>query len=321
MKIIESVSEMQARSLGARRDGERIGLVPTMGSLHEGHLSLVRLAREFCDLLVVSAFVNPTQFGPEEDLATYPSDPAGDEDACLGAGVDVLFRPSGEDMYAPDHSVHVEESDLSSGLCGALRPGHFRGVTTVVAKLLNIVLPDVAVFGQKDAQQAAVIRRMVRDLNFPVRIVLGPTVREADGLAMSSRNAYLSAGDRDRATAIHRALQKAESDWAAGERDAARIVRDAEETIRRAIPDAEIDYVEAVDVLTLHAAKKNPGALLLAVAVRICGARLIDNVVLGEAGLALGPMSGEALGVHQGPREPAQPGREGFEDGFRRQSL
>lgn len=284
MKIIESVSEMQGQSLAARRAGLRIGLVPTMGSLHEGHLSLVSLARDLCDLLVVSVFVNPAQFGPGEDLASYPDDPEGDEGACLGAGVDVLFRPLGEDMYAPDHSVYVEESDLSTGLCGALRPGHFRGVTTVVAKLLNIVLPEVAVFGQKDAQQAAVICRMVRDLDFPVRIVLGPTVREDDGLAMSSRNAYLSAGDRDRATAISAALRRAETAWTEGERDAARIVHDAEEAIRRAIPGAEIDYVEAVDVATLRAAGEDPGALLLAVAVRVGGARLIDNVVLGEAG-------------------------------------
>jgi len=287
VKIIESVTEMQARALSAHRAGKRIGLVPTMGSLHEGHISLVRIARELSDLLVVSVFVNPTQFGLGEDFDSYPDNPAGDAESCSAAGVDVLFRPTAGDMYAPGHSVHVEETDLACGLCGANRPGHFKGVTTVVAKLLNIVLPDVAVFGRKDAQQAAIVRRMVRDMNFPVRIVLGPVVRESDGLAMSSRNAYLSPADRASAAGIYAALRSADSAWNAGERDTTRIVRDVEAAVLRAIPDSRIDYVEAVDADTLGAPVPARGSVLLAVAVHVGGTRLIDNVVLGESANAV----------------------------------
>lgn len=198
---------MQSFALRCKRQGMRVGLVPTMGALHAGHLELVRRARRLADVVVVSAYVNPTQFGPREDFAAYPRTLAQDAAACRGLGTDVLFAP--RSLYANDHSTWVEETHFSAGRCGASRPGHFRGVTTVVAKLFNLVLPDVAVFGQKDAQQCDVIRRMIRDLDFPVRLVVAPTVREPDGLAMSSRNRYLGLAERARAPLLHRALAAA----------------------------------------------------------------------------------------------------------------
>lgn len=195
---------MQSFARRCKQRGQRIAFVPTMGALHEGHLSLIRRARRAADVVVVSVYVNPTQFGPREDLAAYPRTLRKDAAACRRLGADVLFAPPS--LYARDHSTWVEESHLSLGRCGASRPGHFRGVATIVAKLFNIILPDVAVFGQKDAQQCDVIRRMVRDLDFPLRIVVAPTVREADGLAMSSRNRYLTPAERARAPLFHRAL-------------------------------------------------------------------------------------------------------------------
>jgi len=192
MKIIHTPEEMQQAAQALRREGKTIGFVPTMGFLHEGHLSLMRIAREAADVVVSSIFVNPTQFGPNEDLDAYPRDFERDEKLCREAGVDLLFYPSSENMHLAGHSVWVNEESLTGVLCGAARPGHFRGVCTVVAKLLNMVLPDLMVLGEKDAQQLRVLHRMVRDLNFPVEIVSGPIVREADGLAMSSRNKYLS---------------------------------------------------------------------------------------------------------------------------------
>ena len=282
MKVIRSVREMQQAALSARREGRRIGFVPTMGCLHAGHLSLVSLARERSDLVVVSIFVNPTQFLPGEDFAAYPRPYERDEAACRDAGVDVLFHPEAGEMYERDHSVSVEEHALSPGLCGASRPGHFRGVTTVVAKLFNIVLPDVAVFGQKDAQQARVIRRMVRDLNFPVEVMLGPIVRESDGLAMSSRNRYLAPDERRQALCLRRALDEASRLAASGERSVARL-KAAMESVIGSYPLAVIDYIDFVDEATLQRVDGLEKAVLAAVAVRIGKTRLIDNTVL-EAG-------------------------------------
>ena len=270
---------MQATAACARRAGRRIGLVPTMGYLHAGHLSLVRLARDRADLVVLSIFVNPIQFGPGEDPSAYPRDLARDEGLCAAGGVDVVFCPEARDMYAPDHSVHVEEGLLSRTLCGANRPGHFRGVATVVAKLFNIVTPDVAVFGEKDAQQCRVIQRMVRDLNFPVAIVLGPTVREPDGLAMSSRNKYLTASERRDALCLRRALDEAERLAGLGTRDVGAVRRAIADIIGR-VPSAAIEYIEAVDSGTLEPVSEIRGDVLVALAVRIGKTRLIDNTVL-----------------------------------------
>ena len=282
MDVIRSVLEMQQVSHAGRRAGHRIGFVPTMGYLHEGHLSLVRIAKARADRVVLSIFVNPIQFLPGEDLASYPRDFTGDEALCRSAGVDTLFYPEPSGMYAPDHSVFVEETALSGGLCGAFRPGHFRGVTTVVAKLFNIVMPDVAVFGQKDAQQVRVIRRMVRDLNMPLEVLIGPTVREPDGLAMSSRNRYLSAAERNDALCLHRALAEAVRLAAAGERSVERI-RAAMAAVIAQTPSARVEYIELADDETLQPVRYLERPVLAALAVRIGTTRLIDNTVLQPA--------------------------------------
>ncbi len=270
---------MQKEALALRRRGRSIVLVPTMGFLHEGHLSLIRRGRRLGDVLVVSLFVNPTQFGPGEDLDRYPRDFRRDARLCRAEGVDILFAPRAEDLYAPDHSTWVLEERLSRGLCGRSRPGHFRGVTTVVAKLFHIVSPDVAVFGRKDYQQAMVIRRMVRDLDFPVKIVTAPTVREPDGLAMSSRNAYLDGDHRRQATSLKKALDAAVSALNGGQRDAERIRRLLRRRIRAAAPDARIDYAEVVDAETLEPVRTISGPVALALAVYLGETRLIDNAV------------------------------------------
>jgi pantoate--beta-alanine ligase len=279
MEIIPSVDAMQDFALQARRQGRRIGFVPTMGYLHEGHLSLVRIAEDRCDLKVLSIFVNPIQFLPGEDLARYPRDFGRDEALCRAAGVDVIFYPEPADMYRDGFSILVEEKALSQGLCGASRPGHFAGVTTVVAKLFNIVMPDVAVFGQKDAQQARVIRRMARDLNFPVEIVIGPIVREADGLAMSSRNKYLSPREREEALGLRRALDLAVSRVAEGQRDVAGLKAAMLELLRR-MPSARVDYIEFVDDDTLAPVTAIDRPVLVVLAVWIGKTRLIDNDVV-----------------------------------------
>ena len=279
MEIIQSLEEMQRRALVLKRAGRRVGFVPTMGFLHEGHLSLMRLARERCDVLVASIFVNPTQFGPNEDLDAYPRDFDRDEALCESVGVDLVFYPEAESMYAADASVWIDEASLSRGLCGASREGHFRGVCTVVAKLFNLVLPDVAVFGEKDAQQLRVIERMVRDLDFPVEILRGPIVREPDGLAMSSRNKYLSAEQRKNALCLRRALDRAEELFGAGERSAS-VLRGAMEALVEAVPGVEIDYAEIVDDETLRPVGVVESGVLVALAVKIGGTRLIDNTVL-----------------------------------------
>ena len=280
MKIIESASEMQQTALALRAQGRRIGFVPTMGNLHDGHLSLVRIAKQHADVVVVSIFVNPTQFGPNEDFAAYPRTFEADRALCEAEGVDLVFYPSVPDMYPAGASVSVTEKSLSRTLCGAARPGHFDGVCTVVAKLFNVVLPHVAVFGEKDAQQLRVIRRMVRDLRFPVDIVSGPTAREPDGLARSSRNQYLTAEQRPQAAGLRRALDEAERQFAAGERDPAALVAAMRAVVARA-PAAKIDYVEIVDDETLQPlAGPIARPALAALAVWVGTPRLIDNAVL-----------------------------------------
>ena len=279
MEIIRTIAQMQAQARAWQRQDARIALVPTMGCLHEGHLSLVRRARRLGDRAVVSIFVNPTQFGPDEDLDAYPRTWSDDQALCEAEGVDVIFAPDPGAMYPEDASTWVVEEDLSRPLCGASRPGHFRGVTTVVAKLFLATLPDVAVFGQKDAQQALVIKRMVRDLNFPVEIEVAPIVREADGLAMSSRNRYLSADERRRAHSIHRGVQQAERAWADGEREADALLAAVTTEIDAA--GGEIDYVELRDAEGLESAEgRISRPVLLAVAAHFGPARLIDNVML-----------------------------------------
>ena len=280
MKTIESASEMQQTALALRAQGRRIGFVPTMGNLHDGHLSLVRLAKTHADVVVVSIFVNPTQFGPNEDFAAYPRTVEADRALCEAEGVDLVFHPSVPDMYPDGASVAVTENALSRTLCGAARPGHFDGVCTVVAKLFNVVLPHVAVFGEKDAQQLRVIRRMVRDLRFPVEIVSGPTAREPDGLARSSRNQYLTPEQRPQAACLRRALDEAERLFAAGERDPAALVAALRAVVAQA-PAAKIDYVEIVDDETLQPlAGPIARPALAALAVWVGSPRLIDNVVL-----------------------------------------
>ncbi|MBL7016425.1 MAG: pantoate--beta-alanine ligase [Kiritimatiellales bacterium] len=280
MKIITAPSEMQKMAQALRREGKTVGFVPTMGFLHEGHLSLMKIARERCDVLVASIFVNPTQFGPNEDLDAYPRDFERDEALCREEGVDLLFYPTPETMYLDGHSIWVDEDSLSGVLCGAARPGHFRGVCTVVTKLLNIVLPDFMVLGEKDAQQLRVLRRLARDLNIPVDIVPGPTVREADGLALSSRNKYLSPAERAEAVCLFQGLEKAKALVAAGERDAAVLKAAICEVIEKT--SGIIDYIELVDDETLQPVARADKPALVALAVKFSGARLIDNAVLGK---------------------------------------
>ena len=270
---------MRAACRTARRDGKRLGLVPTMGALHEGHLSLVRAARAACDTVAVSIFVNPTQFAPHEDLAKYPRSFERDRDLLAREGVDLLFAPATEEMFPAGAVTWVTVEELSGKLDGRSRPTHFRGVTTVVAKLFHIVEPDVAFFGQKDAAQVAIIRRMVRDLNLPVDIAVCPIVREPDGLAMSSRNAYLDAEQRKQALVLHRGLMRVERLAAAGERNAAKLVAAGREEVA-AEPSVRLDYFEIVDPETLEPVDDISGGALVAVAAYVGTTRLIDNLLL-----------------------------------------
>ena len=279
MKIIEIPEEMQKQARLLLQSGAYIGFVPTMGFLHEGHLSLIRTAKEYADTVVVSIFVNPAQFGPNEDLDAYPRDFERDEKLCREAGADFLFYPTAQNMYLDGHSLWLSEETLSTVLCGASRPGHFRGVCTIVAKLLNIVQPDFMVLGEKDAQQLRVLRRMVRDLNFSVKIIAAPTVREADGLAMSSRNKYLTPAERQEAVCLFQGLEKAKALFASGERDAEKI-KTAVRTVIQAT-SGRVDYIELVDDETLQPVQILEKPALLALAVKFSGARLIDNTVLG----------------------------------------
>ncbi len=270
---------MRKKSEAVKRSGMSIGLAPTMGSLHSGHVSLIRQARAECDFLVVSIFVNPAQFAPNEDFDNYPRDMTGDEAICAREGADAVFVPDADDMYDPEHSVYVDEKDISQGLCGASRPGHFRGVLTVVAKLFNIVDPDVAIFGEKDIQQLRLIQKMARDLNFPVKILAGKTVREDDGLAFSSRNRYLSDAERNKALSLHEALEAARSMIESGERDSARILTKMNDIIK-SDTDVRPDYFECVDYHTLRRVNVISGKTVVACAVRVGATRLIDNVVV-----------------------------------------
>ena len=277
MEIIQSIEAMQRRALELKREGRVVGFVPTMGFLHEGHLSLMRLARSRCDVLVASIYVNPAQFGPNEDLDAYPRDFKRDEALCEQEGVDLLFYPAA--LYADDASTWVDEKSLSKGLCGASREGHFQGVCTVVAKLFNLVLPDVAVFGEKDAQQLRTIERMVRDLDFPVKIMRGPIVREPDGLAMSSRNKYLSASQRKDALCLRRALDRVQMLCGEGEYSVAVLQQEMLDCIE-SVEEAVVDYIEFVDDGSLDAMDEVTGDVLVALAVKIGKTRLIDNAVL-----------------------------------------
>ena len=270
---------MQAASRAARRVGKRLGFVPTMGALHEGHLSLVRAARASTDVVAASIFVNPTQFGPNEDLAKYPRSFDRDCDLLNRERVELLFAPSVEEMYPAGAVTWVTVEGLSDKLDGRTRPGHFRGVTTVVAKLFHVVEPDTAFFGQKDAAQVAIIRRMVRDLNLPVEIVVCPIVREPDGLAMSSRNAYLDPEQRKRALVLHRSLGSVQQLAEAGERDAAKLVATGRAEFDKE-SSARLDYFEIVDSDTLDPLEDVSNGALVAVAAFVGNTRLIDNVVL-----------------------------------------
>ena len=279
MKICLTISEVRAARREARDGAKILGLVPTMGALHEGHLSLVRAAKAQCDVATVSIFVNPTQFGPTEDLAKYPRQFERDCALLEKEGVDILFAPTVEEIYPRGNVTWVTVEGLSDKLDGRSRPVHFRGVTTVVAKLFNIIEPDVAFFGQKDAAQLAIIRRMVRDLNFPVEIVACPIVREADGLAMSSRNAYLSGEERSRAIVLHRSLEEAEKRFRAGERNSNRLISAARELISSE-PNVRVDYLEMVDPESLEPVEIISGKVLLVVAAYVGTTRLIDNIAL-----------------------------------------
>ncbi|QAY60056.1 pantoate--beta-alanine ligase [Microbacterium protaetiae] len=278
MKILRTVAEVRTAVRDVRGRGGTVGLVPTMGAFHDGHLSLIRAARAAHELVVVSLFVNPTQFGPTEDLTAYPRDEQRDAQLAEAAGTDILFAPSVAEVYPAGFATSIHVSGLTDVLCGASRPGHFDGVATVVTKLFGIVAPDAAYFGQKDAQQVLVIRRVVRDLNLPVRVVACPIVREADGLAMSSRNAYLDAASRQRATALNRALDAAQQAVAQGRTGAADVLTAARAELAAAGIEPEyLDLRSPDDLSTVDAVAP---VALLAVAARVGAARLIDNRLL-----------------------------------------
>lgn len=276
MKVVRKPLAMQR--LAGAQERAVIGLVPTMGALHEGHAELVRVCRPLCDILVVSVFVNPKQFGPREDLRAYPRTLEADRQLLARLGVDVLFAPSARDMYPEGYSTYVDVDGPARGLCGASRPGHFRGVATVVVKLLNLVGPDIVVFGEKDIQQLAVVRRVLMDLNFPVRVVAVPTVREQDGLAMSSRNDYLDPRQRSAAPALRRSLLAAARAAAEGEGRP----RALAEIVRRGLQDADarVDYVEVVDRDLMRPVSEVSGRAVLAAAAFFGDTRLIDNILL-----------------------------------------
>jgi pantoate--beta-alanine ligase len=287
MQILSDIAELRAalrsrradRSGGDRLTSRTVGFVPTMGALHAGHRSLVQAARQRCDIVVVSIFVNPTQFGPNEDFSRYPRTLEQDCQMLEAESVDVVFTPSAQAMYPPGASTFVDVEDVSDRLDGASRPGHFRGVATVVAKLFHIVQPDFSFFGQKDAAQVAVLRKMVRDLDFPLEVIVCPTVREQDGLAMSSRNRYLSAEERSHALALSRALRAAEEQAARGEHGASAIMQTLHATLQQE-PAIRVDYIAVVDPDTLLPIDDVDAGGLLAVAAYVGNTRLIDNVVL-----------------------------------------
>jgi pantoate--beta-alanine ligase len=274
IEMVRTAAELAAKVSLLRR-GKSLALVPTMGALHEGHLSLMREGCKRCGVCATSIFVNPTQFGPNEDLAAYPKDERGDLEKCASAGVDLVFAPEPAEIYPHGYQTFVEVTELSQGLCGASRPGHFRGVATVVAKLFNLFKPEVALFGEKDWQQLQVIRRLNRDLGFGIEIVGMPIVRERDGLAMSSRNAYLSPQERQRALGLSRALKAASCLCASGERCAAKLVEAASAELRAV--DARIDYVALLEPSSLKPLEAIEGPARMLIAARVGRTRLIDN--------------------------------------------
>jgi pantoate--beta-alanine ligase len=279
MQVIRKIKEMQAISDRLRSEGKRIGLVPTMGYLHEGHLSLVRKAKALSDAVVVSIFINPTQFGPGEDFGRYPRDEEGDKAKLEAEGADFLFVPEGDEMYPPRYQTYVEVTEVSKGLCGDFRPWHFKGVTTIVAKLFNIVKPHSAVFGEKDYQQLLVIKRMVEDLNFDIEIIPGILIREEDGIAMSSRNAYLSPENRKKATILFRSLMKAKASFESGENQASILCRAVEDSLESA-SGISVQYVEIRDAGTLEKIEVVNRPAVIALAAIVGGVRLIDNIIL-----------------------------------------
>ncbi len=279
MEVAETIKSVRRLVKAARSKGNKIGLVPTMGALHIGHICLIEKAVKECDFVVVSIFVNPTQFGPGEDFKKYPRSFENDLEICRKAGVDVVFAPSPQEMYKKENLTWVNVKKLTEPLCGRSRPRHFRGVTTVCAKLFNIVEPDVAYFGQKDAQQAIVIKRMVADLNMPLEIVVCPTVREPDGLAVSSRNKYLSEQQRKDATYIYKSLKKCESLVEAGTTDSKTIIGEMKQILNQ-VSSIEIEYISIVDAESLQELERITGKALAAVAVKIGSARLIDNIIV-----------------------------------------
>ncbi|MFZ0614451.1 MAG: pantoate--beta-alanine ligase [Desulfobacterales bacterium] len=279
VKVISTVEDMQRHVEDLRQAGRRIACVPTMGFLHDGHMSLMRIARRRADILVVTIFVNPAQFGPGEDFETYPRNPERDIKLCAGEKVDIVFTPAAADLYPDGFQSHVTLEHLPHHLCGLSRPVFFTGVATVVAKLFNIIRPHIAVFGEKDYQQLLVIRRLVKDLNFNIEIIGGPIVREKDGLAMSSRNAYLTYDQRPSALTLGRALERAGKRVEAGERDAARLLKEARDLIA-AHPENQIDYLTICDPETLIQVEHIDRPALMALAVKVGRTRLIDNTIL-----------------------------------------
>ncbi len=277
--ITTTIEETRQALAQARQRGLLIGLVPTMGALHAGHISLIRAARAETGIVVVSIFVNPTQFGPNEDFSRYPRPFDQDVKVCAAEDVDLVFHPEREKLYPPGYHTYVAVHDLEDALCGASRPGHFRGVATVVLKLFNIIQADVAYFGQKDAQQARIIQQLVRDLHLPLTIKVQPIVREADGLALSSRNQYLDADQRQQATVLYRSLEEIRERVKAGQRDAGLLVQALKTRIATA-PEARLDYAAVVDFETLKPLERLHGQVLIAVAVHFGATRLIDNILL-----------------------------------------
>ena len=282
MRVATTIREVRAAVRDARVSGRRVGFVPTMGFLHDGHLSLVDEARRRTDVVVMSIFVNPLQFAPSEDFSRYPRDPDGDARKAESRGVDLLFAPARDEIYPADRRVEVVPRKLHERWEGEVRPGHFAGVLTVVAKLFNIVQPDVAVFGQKDVQQATLVRALVRDLDFPIDLVVAPTTREASGLAMSSRNSYLSDDERARATVLSRALFSVREAYRSGEHDVARLAESGARVLRTE-PSLQVDYFALADGQTLEPATTADDDTVAMIAARVGRTRLIDNVILGGA--------------------------------------
>ncbi|MFZ1980811.1 MAG: pantoate--beta-alanine ligase [Smithella sp.] len=281
MRIIKSIKQMQSFSTSLRMDGKKIAFVPTMGYFHEGHLSLMKEAKKMADCLVVSIYVNPTQFGPKEDFSKYPRDLDRDLKMAESVNVDVIFYPPDKEMYPANYQTYVDVAKVTQNLCGMSRPGHFRGVATVCNKLFNIVKPDFAVFGKKDFQQFVTIKRMVDDLNMDIQIVGSPTVRESDGLAMSSRNKYLNKDERKSALTLFKALKLAQKLYSNGEKKSSVIITEVEKLIKRASFTA-IDYIQICDTRTLKDDDKIKNQSVIALAVKVGNTRLIDNHVFGE---------------------------------------